>query len=98
MSTTRLPRPPQVSKSFSRLETVASDPLVRQWETSNAESLSPDQVEGLPDDAGMSNGDLFEQEGSVDGSGEGADLAQAGDPVPAVLEELPIELASLTDR
>ncbi|KAI9763486.1 MAG: hypothetical protein M1840_000500 [Geoglossum simile] len=98
MSNPRLPRPPQVSKSFSRLDTVAPDPLVRHREISNVESLSPDQVEGLPDDAGTSNGNLFEQDGSVDGSGEATDLTQTGDTVPAVLEELPIELASLTDR
>jgi hypothetical protein len=98
MSTRRLSRPPQVSKPFSRLETAASDPLARHRETAVVESLSPDQIGISPDGTGASNGDLFERDMPVDGSEEGANHTQTSDSVPAVLEELPIELASLTDR
>ncbi|KAH0542163.1 hypothetical protein FGG08_003384 [Glutinoglossum americanum] len=86
MSGYRSPRPPQVSKSFSRLETSASDPLARE------------PVEPLPASGVTGNGDLFEQGESEEGIRGEIEPTQANESVPAELEELPIELVSLTDR
>jgi hypothetical protein len=46
----------------------------------------------------VGNGDLFAQDGSEDGGVEGTGFTQVNESVPVGLEELPIELVSLTDR
>jgi hypothetical protein len=98
MSDHRSSRPLQVSKSFSRLEVPTLDPLAQHRAASIVESPAPELIESPPDGSRVGNGDIFEQDDSEDGRMDGTSSTQANESAPAGLEELPIELVSLTDR